>query len=128
MKTTDFIKAALRDRRVFIALIALILGALIIAFLPWVLINYTNLFPEESINRQFPAYMLYFFTLIFLLAGFLTGDIIEARNRKKSGNYSGRLDDATKARKWLIRTAPYFAALFCLLVGLIADFIIITYL
>ncbi|MDD3389021.1 MAG: hypothetical protein WCX47_04910 [Bacilli bacterium] len=121
-------KKALRDKRVLLVLGALILGALLISFLPWVIINYTPWFPEASINQQYPAIMLYFFAIVFFLVGYLVGDIFEARDRKKSGNYSGRLDDKTRAKKWLFRTAPYLAALFCLIAGLITDLAILTYL
>ncbi|MGI6713716.1 MAG: hypothetical protein ACOX3K_01490 [Bacilli bacterium] len=126
MKKPDFIKNALRDKRVIIALVAMILGSSLIAFLPWVLINYTALFPRASINQQYPAIMLIFFALLYFLIGFLAGDIIDAKERKKSGNLSGRLDEQTRAKKWLIRTAPYLAALFCLITGLITDFLIIS--
>jgi len=121
-------KKALRDKRVIIALIALILGAALISFLPWIIINYTPWFPQANINKQYPAIMLYFFALIFFLVGYLVGDIFEARDRKKSNNYSGRLDEKTREKKWLFRTAPYLAALVSFVAGLITDMFLITYL
>lgn len=118
-------KNALRDKRVLLSLIVLIFVALVVSYLPWVLINFTPWFPSSSINRQYPAIMLYFFALVFFLGGYLVTDIYEARKRKADANYNGPLPKEIIAKKWLLRTAPYLASLTCLITGLITDLVII---
>ena len=111
-------KNALKKVRVWIIGAALTVIGVATPFI--VLVITLNL--PDSYPFQYPL-LLGAFAAIYLLVGFVWGDLYTANYRRKTKNWDGKLEEETKTTAWSRRWPFYIASAICFTVFMVFEII-----
>ena len=113
-------KDAFKNKKVYIvAAIALVVAALVVTIWDIIALNSDNGFLQ-------PEMVVWAFAIIYVLIGYVAGDMVVVRYRRKEGQYDGKVPDEIRINAWIKRLEFFIPAILLFIAAITFDIIAVT--